>query len=115
MYDTARRDQVVENTRKENEMVAARVKHAYDIKNVRTALEERMLRDTTKPSDVMRNAAAVESLRTILKEKERQVQERLRKRQDNTKKVSKEEAYRLINFANELNIKIDEHKADHNV
>jgi hypothetical protein len=42
----------------------------------------------------------------ILRQRERLVQERVAKRGDKVKKVNKEEASRLINFAKELNIKL---------
>lgn len=104
--DSIRRNQVVQAARSENERAAERVREAYDYNNVKLSIEENMLRDLTKPSDVMRKAAAVESLRHILRDREKKVQERLQKRDQSIKKVSKEEAYRLINFANNLNLKL---------
>lgn len=104
--DTERRAKVMENTRQEHAANNARFQEAYDIANIRAAIEERMHRDTHKPSELMRKAAATESLRVILRDREKKVQERLQKRGDRIKKVNKEEAFRLINFAKDLNIKL---------
>ena len=82
------------------------MKEIYDPANVRLAIEERMHRDMHKPSELMRKAAATESLRVILRQREKQVQERVKKKKEKVKKVNKEEEFRLINFANELNIKL---------
>ena len=104
--DAQRRAKVVDNTRKESAANAARIREVYDPTNVRLTIEERMHRDLHKPSELMRKAAATESLRVILRQREKKVQERIERKKDRLNKVNREEAFRLINFANDLNIKL---------
>ena len=104
--DSERRRRVIELTRQEAAEAESRVQAAYDVNNVRAAIDERGQRDRNKPSEAMRKAAALESLRFILHEKEKKVAERLKKRAKMEKKVHKEEAWELLNYASELNKKL---------
>lgn len=110
--DAERRQAVVENTRREHEESLARFKESYDPTNIRLTIEERIHRDSHKPSDLMRKAAAAESLRVILRAREKKVVERLQKKNEKMKRANKDEASRLINFAKDLNIKLSATHSD---
>ena len=113
--DKVRRDAAIEKTREENAMRAARINEMYDPANVKLAIEERMHRDMSKPSELMRKAAATESLRVILRQREKKLRERIQRKNEKIRKVNKEEAFRLVNFANDLNIKLHGSHSSENI
>ncbi len=104
--DSERRSRAIELARLEAAQAEARAQQAYDVDNVRAAIDERGQRDRNKPSEAMRKAAALESLRYILHEKEKKVAERLKKRAKLERRVHKQEAWELVNYATELNKKL---------
>ncbi len=106
-YDATRREAVIRNIENEVKERDHILKQAYDVDNVRAAIEERKQRDRMKPSEILRKAAAYDSMRFILHEKEKEVSERLKKREKQQSKVIKEEAFRLIDFANNLSQKLN--------